>query len=68
MKIESDVGMLLLANETQKQAACRDGAYWFTEHNNKLYVGYVITRSSVMKPHNNPWLDINEPGSNPLHQ
>ena len=50
----------------QKQAACRDAAYWFTEHRNKLRMH--VGKTSVMKPYNNPWPYISEPDSNPLHQ
>ena len=32
-------GCCSLANKALKQAACRDAAYWFTEHGNKLHVG-----------------------------
>ena len=33
-------GWCSLVYKVQKQAACRDATYWFTEHRKKLDVGY----------------------------
>ena len=43
LKKESDVGMLLTGKQSTEQAACRDGAHWYTKHRNKLHVGMLLT-------------------------
>ena len=56
LKKESNVGMLLTGKQsTETSYMYRDGAYWFTEHRNKLHVGCHHKKQCDETTHNNPW-------------